>query len=95
MKLDDRTTARCRSCDAGIIWAISEDSGSRIPIDPVPVADGNIVLTMRTWPQSPLAKVQTKAQIEKLRAENEATGQEHLLYKSHFATCPHAKHHRR
>jgi hypothetical protein len=37
------TTAKCRSCDADIVWALTE-ADKRIPLDAAPAADGNLVL---------------------------------------------------
>lgn len=65
------------------MWAETE-KGRRIPIDPEPVSDGNIVLHHRSNFQPPLALVRfsvpTKAETR---------------YKSHFATCPNAAKHRK
>ena len=47
---------RCRSCRRPILWAETE-KGRRIPIDPQPVTDGNIVLHERPLHQAPLAIV--------------------------------------
>jgi hypothetical protein len=86
-------TAHCRSCGADIIWAVTE-KGKAMPVDPTPLPDGNIVLSMRTN-QAPVAAIQTKESIEYLLAQAKYTGQEHLLFKSHFATCPNATKHRK
>jgi hypothetical protein len=74
---------RCRSCKKPIIWAITEKN-RRIPLDPEPVADGNILLTPRGNFLAPLATVRFAVQLDNP-----------LRYKSHFATCPNAAQHRR
>lgn len=70
---DDMT--RCRSCRKRIIWAITGKM-RRIPIDPDPTPDGNIVLQDQGKFRPPLATVHT------------VRPPDTMLYKSHFATCP-------
>lgn len=72
----------CRSCGAQIIWAVTQKNRN-IPLDPVPVADGNITLEQRGAELAPLAIANA------IRAPGI------LYYKSHFATCPNAANHRR
>jgi hypothetical protein len=75
--------ARCRSCGAPILWAVTEASGKRIPLDAEEdgaakeVPDGNLLI------------VDTRAGTPVVRVT--AVGQ-HL---SHFATCPQASTHRK
>jgi len=96
----------CRSCKAKIEWAITPD-GYRIPLDPDPVPDGNIILdyerpeavTVRPGflpaaERRLVARTLTKAQLERLRGEA-LPGLEQRLYKSHYATCPDARRWRR
>jgi hypothetical protein len=73
----------CRSCNAPIIWS-ETITGKPMPLDQEPALDGNIVLGLRSG-KTPLALVQTKQQLERLRAKGE------LLYKSHFVTCPQSR----
>ena len=70
---------KCRSCGQKILWAITP-ANKRMPLDPTPVPDGNIVLVTRGEFLSPLAVTG-------------ASGSPR--YKSHFATCPNAAQHRR
>jgi hypothetical protein len=96
----------CKSCGAELEWAITTE-GHRIPLDKVPVPDGNIVFdyepggaTTVLPGQVPVterhlvARVLTKPQLERLRGEA-LPGLEVRLYKSHFATCPDAKNFRK
>lgn len=76
-------SAECRSCHAAITWTTNTKSGKRMPIDPVPVANGNIVLT--TGNDGPRATVLTKAELEK---RHQLPGGPGDLYVSHHATCP-------
>lgn len=71
----------CRSCRAEIWWARTE-SGKRIPLDPEPVPDGNVVVVQDS---PPVVRVLAAADLPL-----------HIVptYKSHFATCPHADTHR-
>lgn len=73
--------AKCRSCGAVIYWVRTEATDALMPIDAVPVDDGNVVL------------VNEKARYMKgdlFEAKTEGP-----RYKSHFATCPNAKQHRK
>lgn len=73
--------SRCRSCNAEIIWAITEN-GKKIPLDAEPVARPIGLFAIDTSTDPPLA-VSTASE----RREPE--------YRSHFATCPNADQHRR
>jgi hypothetical protein len=96
----------CKSCGAELEWAITTE-GNRIPLDRVPVPDGNIIFdyeatgatTVRPG-EAPaverrlVARVLTKTQLARLRGEA-LPGLEPRLYKSHFATCPDAAKYRK
>ena len=69
---------RCKSCRKPIVWAETE-KGRRIPLDPDPVSDGNIILQQRGKFKPPLA-------IVRLSIPTDETNR----FKSHFATCPQA-----
>lgn len=73
----------CRSCGAAIYWA--QTATSSMPIDVEPREDGNILLTLT--PRGML-----KARV--LRAADTVDPTRNR-YTSHFATCPHARGHRR
>jgi len=72
----DQPRDRCRSCKKPIMWAVTE-KGHRIPIDPEPCTDGNILLRARGHFVPPLAIVRFAIPVE-----------ETARFKSHFATCP-------
>ena len=72
----------CRSCGAPIKWARTP-KGRRIPLDPDPVPDGNIVL------RGGVAHVDGPAAGGFF---DDGAGER---YVSHFATCPNARSHRR
>lgn len=80
----------CSSCRAPIRWAVHETTGRRMPLDPSPVADGNVVVV--EWRETsgvfalPVIGVGAKA------LDRAVT---RYRYTSHFATCPNAKRHRR
>lgn len=81
-------TARCSSCRRPIEWALTE-AGKRIPLDPAPVPDGNLVIERRDLDGTPHVRYLTKAGADLFtdaNAERRVT---------HFATCPNAKAHRR
>jgi hypothetical protein len=71
--------ARCRSCDAPVVWKRTE-AGKAMPIDPDPVPGGNVVLL-------------DDDRVHVLHADEAAD--DVPTYVSHFATCPNAKGHRR
>ena len=77
---DKPRTEPCKSCGAKMIWTVTE-KGRNMPIDPLPVLNGNIDLTKRE-DDTYLAKYK--------KADPEKTG-----YVSHFATCPNSRQHRR
>jgi hypothetical protein len=72
---------QCRSCHAPVIWAISP-AGARSPIDPEPVAEGNVLLlkphALRDWT---LAVVLSGDILETARARGP-------LWVSHWSSCP-------
>lgn len=71
--------ARCASCEAEVVWVISEATGSKMPVDAAPAPDGNLALTR---------KVDVGRVFARVIGKDEAfAGQR---YKSHFVTCPHA-----
>lgn len=71
---------RCRSCSAPIVWATTR-AGKPMPVDAVPVEDGNVELAPPpAGKRAPVATV--------------LTGPSLLggpLRKSHFATCKQAE----
>lgn len=77
---------RCSSCDAPVIWALTTN-GKKIPIDFEPALDGNIVLRRRT-DGALIALVPGPATVGLEDFHDERR-------KSHFATCPNAKRHRK
>lgn len=72
--------ARCRSCDALIVWAMFA-SGRLMPLDAERVKGGRIVLV-------PSSKSTPRA--EMLPPDPDA-----VRYVSHFASCPNAAEHRK
>ena len=73
----------CSSCSAPIRWAVT-GAGARIPLDPDPVADGNLVIEVDTDP--PEVRFVSKARPAPDGAARFVT---------HFATCPNAASHRK
>jgi hypothetical protein len=76
-----KQNSTCRSCGAPILWAISL-AGILSPIDPNPVAGGNVALDLDRDP--PLATFDNA----KTREQKTDPGPR---YVSHFATCPDAQ----
>ena len=73
----------CGTCGAEVIWCRTE-TGKRMPIDAKPCADGNLLLDASEL----LPTVRPVSRIGRVQ-------QQGPLYKSHFATCKHAAHHRK
>jgi hypothetical protein len=70
---------RCRSCQAPIIWAVTE-RGRDTPVNAEPSADGSIALVDQGAGRTPLARVLKVA--DRFGRTN--------LRRSHFADCPSA-----
>jgi hypothetical protein len=76
----------CSTCHAPIIWALTSKTLRRIPIDPDPVPNGNILLGTNEDPERPPLAVTLSVPQRFGKAE---------LRVSHFVTCPQAAAHRR
>ena len=75
----------CRSCGAPIRWVLT-DKGRRMPLDPDPHPDGNIMpVTVTVGGAFP--REETRAFV--------TTAPDGPAWRSHFATCPHAARHRK
>lgn len=68
--------AKCRSCRAPMVW-VQTEAGKRTPIDPEPVAGGNIIIKDRTQDPPVVAYVKPDQKIKR--------------FVSHFSTCPQSK----
>lgn len=84
--------AACSSCRASIIWTRTT-TGSRMPVDPVPVADGNVALVVRGADGAGLTAIVLKSRRDAHLLSGALTAGPR--YKSHFATCPNADKHRK
>jgi hypothetical protein len=94
---------RCRSCHAEIWFGLTA-KGKRMPIDPQPCEEGNVILdvveraltTLATM-DDPAARALTERQPPPVRTlhKGEAIDPDVPRYRSHFATCPNAERHRR
>ena len=87
------SSPRCRSCGAPI-WFGRTAKGKRMPIDPTPVEDGNVVVDQDMLVLDQLADIPDGCPIRVL-TKGEAVDQDVPRYVSHFATCPRAERHRR
>lgn len=78
----------CGGCQREILWAVVEDSGRRMPLDPNPLPGGNVEASGRTDAATgaPLVKVLGKDEPGRPGADR---------YRSHFASCPKAGDYRR
>lgn len=70
----------CRSCGAEIAWAITRGTEKPMPLDALPVTDGNVAVS-RDGAGNLMARV---------LAAGEGARSDEKLGRSHFATCPQA-----
>lgn len=82
----------CASCKAKVKWVVVKKSGKRMPIDPEPVDGGNVeVVGSRVdgdFGRCELVIVHPKGSLP-------MPGMGKDRFRSHFASCPNADHHRR
>ncbi len=71
----------CSKCDKPVTWVYTE-SGRRMPLDPRPTADGNIVY----WGEGT-----DRVRVLKKADEGDLFLSGLQRYKSHFATCNYAE----
>ncbi len=72
----------CKTCGAPLIFALTA-KGRRMPLDPDPVAGGNLLLT------------QEATELRAAVVDSLSQPVARPLYRSHFAVCPGAATHRR
>lgn len=65
-------------CGAEIVWAVVDASGKRIPLDPLPIDNGNI------------AYLSSDTDHVEYVMPGGGLFEERMLFVSHFATCPNA-----
>lgn len=86
--------ASCRSCSAPIIWAVSNPelkSGRPMPVDAAPHPNGNVLLARDpSIPHDPGAPVVIRATVMRAGQIAGARADGNVLYRPHWATCPHA-----
>ena len=84
-------TARCRSCNAAIIWTVTE-GGKKMPVDETTDRNGRFWIAFEGF-DDPIAYYDKDGRI----ADEFRRGVTHLEgpYVSHFATCPNATTHRK
>ena len=80
----------CRSCLAEVAWVVTS-KGHRMPLDPEPCDDGNVVITGEVPPGHRDAGVPIVIALRK--GEQPLSNQDR--YMSHFATCRYAGQHRK
>lgn len=86
----DVTLGRCDGCRRPIEWVITEAKRARMPIDPEPVADGNLVkLPTPCEDGTEIVRYLTKAELANEGGSLFDAPTDR--YVSHFATCPDAK----
>lgn len=83
--IDPRNLSQCTECARDIVWALVALSGKRIPVDPEPVANGNIRL--RFGRGAPTAIVDSGRSL--FNPDNDDR------FVSHFSTCSHASDYRK
>lgn len=86
------SSPRCRSCNAAIWFGLTA-KGRRMPLDPQPVDDGNVVIERVDAVIGMNAGV-ALPRVRVLRTDD-IVGRDTPRYVSHFVTCPEAQSHRR
>lgn len=89
--------SRCRSCDAPIVWTITQN-GKRMPVDAEPVVAPRgfrIDETLLDDPQQGFNDEDLRPGKELLATFTAEPANGERLYQSHFSTCPDAAAHRR
>lgn len=90
----------CSSCRRPILWCVTE-GGKRMPIDPEPHSEGNVVKTGRTemvpgqYRPVDVVRVLTKADRSLFDQPDDEGDVAGARFMPHFATCPNADRHRR
>lgn len=74
-------TAKCKRCPARIVWAVSESTGRRMPVDADPSPNGNVQLVEGDPP---------RARVLSADERNTIAAQDEPLHLNHFVTCPEA-----
>jgi hypothetical protein len=75
-----RADAQCRSCHAPIRWVITAANGKRMPLDPEPVADGNM------W----VERIENGLPVMEVALSGDGVPTNvPFRYVSHFVTCEH------
>lgn len=75
----------CASCGASIMWCVSS-KGTRMPVDPTPVADGNVILDGEG--RAPNGELLPRAIV---LGKMDAPLGDPERYVSHFVSCPDAR----
>jgi hypothetical protein len=89
--LANRPTGKCRTCEAPIIWTLTQKN-HRHPLNPEPVEGGNVIVTGRIL----AGRDRDTPTILVLKGhEMHAVESGRLRYVSHFATCPDSSSHRK
>lgn len=77
----------CKSCRAQIVWTTTS-KGKRNPVDPTPVADGNLMLTQEYDNRN------ATSYSSLVIGKGDVVKDEAARFVSHFVTCPNAPQHR-
>jgi hypothetical protein len=78
-------SSKCKSCDRPIVWC-KMSSGKNMPLDPEPVADGNLVR---------MASVESGRAVFHAVVYRADKHEGFKRYRSHFVSCPQADQHRK
>lgn len=88
----------CWTCKAPIYWAVSDSTGTPIPVDAEPVPDGNVLLSLVTGREKRLKVKDGKVVrcaagvlIAHIVRKGEEVPADRNRYVSHFVTCGQSK----
>ena len=81
-----KPNGNCRTCGHPIVWVITDANGRRMPLDPEPVADGNV------W----VDRIEGGSRVVMVALHADAVPRSIALrYQSHFVSCKDANEWRR
>jgi hypothetical protein len=91
-------TERCWTCHADIYWAINDTTGTPVPVDVEPVANGNMLLSLspherRVKQKTPgkFVRVAPGVLVAHIVRKGEEVPDDRNRYVSHFVTCGQSK----
>lgn len=83
----------CSSCGARVLWVVTR-AGERMPLDPDPFVDGEVLLERHGDETYALVSPVPAVNEDQLQLLDDVPRDPRPRYRSHWRTCPHADEHR-